>query len=859
MRLKSKQIVSVAMSAMLVITSFFVQDIHGQAAAWAGMEYNSTRTGTYGTNNTINWLYYKDVQSNNVQQDKSALILEGTGAMPDITRNSCKDQYDVQEWYKYCIEADDETLDSWDDRQWDTTSAMCRKLSEVYVGGEITNVGKSTFHWQPNIKKVWIGKSVKKLDARCFASGNMKDIYIYGNVSTVAETAFNSFTNLQTIHVASQSTEEEIGYALEDSGAEAIVVVDLITDATPLRIALKKGQIEQNMHPEGVGYTPKSWAVLAEKLESGQAAITELETLEAQKRDGDTIDAATVTDEETKLATATEAINTALEGLVSTQALDVVLAAVEQLDQYDYTADSWTAFQGALETAKTALKNAETESQVQTLATDLTADMNRLVKRSPEEVKGELETVMNSVKGLVESNYTNTSWKALQQAIETAETAAKGDSVGTIVRAKAALEKALNGLQVQFPDGLLLLASVPKGGTPVTITSGTADSKMTGAVKVEITFDCAEDVSYNNYADIDLSYDIGGTTEYKKFKGTDGDNGTKGSKGWKESLDIKPGTIKEGTKYSVSAATWAWNNAKGDVYRITAVKFYDADGNVLKSIEAAKDIKDVVAKAVAAAEEKLASLVEGDYTEASWSKATAAIAEIKALKNVEGMLPSEISAIQEKLEKVTSTSADGLVVSDNTAAKADLGKTVSDTEAAYKESDYTAASWKVLKDALDAAKKVSDNALISEIEALKKGVLDAVKALEKAQAGDQNPTPTPPAGPVGDTPVGDEPVTKPGKPAIKKVDAKKSTVTVTLKKNVAGATSYQVVVANNKKFTKATTVTVKSGKKLTLSVKYKKLKVKKKGKYFVKVRAVKKSGSQNVYGSYSAVKKFTAK
>lgn len=82
-------------------------------------------------------------------------------------------------------------------------------------------------------------------------------------------------------------------------------------------------------------------------------------------------------------------------------------------------------------------------------------------------------------------------------------------------------------------------------------------------------------------------------------------------------------------------------------------------------------------------------------------------------------------------------------------------------------------------------------------------------------------------------------------------------MTIKLKKQIKGATSYQIVVSKNKKFKKTTKVTVKSSKKL-LTVKYAKLKLKKGKTYYLKVRAVTKSGGKNTYGKYSAVSKFKA-
>lgn len=96
-------------------------------------------------------------------------------------------------------------------------------------------------------------------------------------------------------------------------------------------------------------------------------------------------------------------------------------------------------------------------------------------------------------------------------------------------------------------------------------------------------------------------------------------------------------------------------------------------------------------------------------------------------------------------------------------------------------------------------------------------------------------------------------IKKPGKPTIKKLKNKSGKkLTITLKKKVSGATGYQVAYATNKKFKKKKT---KKFSKTSVTLK----KLKKKKKYYVKVRAYKKSGKKVVYGSWSKVKSIKIK
>ena len=87
-----------------------------------------------------------------------------------------------------------------------------------------------------------------------------------------------------------------------------------------------------------------------------------------------------------------------------------------------------------------------------------------------------------------------------------------------------------------------------------------------------------------------------------------------------------------------------------------------------------------------------------------------------------------------------------------------------------------------------------------------------------------------------------------------KLKAGKKKVTVTYKK-VSGATSYKVTYSTSKKFKKAKTVTVKSGKTVKKTIS----KLKSKKTYYVKVCAVKKVKGKNFIGKWSGVKSVKVK
>lgn len=95
-------------------------------------------------------------------------------------------------------------------------------------------------------------------------------------------------------------------------------------------------------------------------------------------------------------------------------------------------------------------------------------------------------------------------------------------------------------------------------------------------------------------------------------------------------------------------------------------------------------------------------------------------------------------------------------------------------------------------------------------------------------------------------------VKAPAKPAIKSVTSTKAkTAKVTLAKKVSGASGYQVMYADNSKFTGAKTKQF-TGTSVTLTNLSKKT-------WYFKVRSYKKSGSKTVYSKWSGVKKAAVK
>ena len=149
------------------------------------------------------------------------------------------------------------------------------------------------------------------------------------------------------------------------------------------------------------------------------------------------------------------------------------------------------------------------------------------------------------------------------------------------------------------------------------------------------------------------------------------------------------------------------------------------------------------------------------------------------------------------------------------------------------------------KDSLDKVNQKTED-LNKKLDALIEDLQKTQEQLKKAeeQLKNQNSTPTPSA----------TPVKKPGQVKGLKLKAGKKKVTVNYKK-VSGATSYKVTYSTGKKFKKAKTVTVKSGKTVKKTIS----KLKSKKTYYVKVCAVKRVSGKNYTGKWSGVKSVKVK
>ena len=186
---------------------------------------------------------------------------------------------------------------------------------------------------------------------------------------------------------------------------------------------------------------------------------------------------------------------------VDTTALEAAIAEADNLKEADYTAESWSVYQAALQSARTALEAKESQDAVDQALATLNAAKDALVKAEEEPVAintASLEKAIADAKALKEADYTAESWKALQSALSDARKALEAkESQEAVDNATNSLNKAIKAL-------------VKKGSSSVKKTDGTTNgSKTSGSDSVK-TGDPASVLGWLGLAVSSLGAGMGG-------------------------------------------------------------------------------------------------------------------------------------------------------------------------------------------------------------------------------------------------------------------------------------------------------------------------------------------------------------
>ena len=108
-----------------------------------------------------------------------------------------------------------------------------------------------------------------------------------------------------------------------------------------------------------------------------------------------------------------------------------------------------------------------------------------------------------------------------------------------------------------------------------------ADASLAGAKQIRFVFDCASDVSFNQYSGYNFMATVAGTDSSVSVTGN---SDVEGATNLTAVLDLV-NPIKEGDSYNVSIFTASWRNAKDYILLIRHIEFLDADGKVIKTID----------------------------------------------------------------------------------------------------------------------------------------------------------------------------------------------------------------------------------------------------------------------------------
>lgn len=311
--------------------------------------------------------------------------------------------------------------------------------------------------------------------------------------------------------------------------------------------------------------------------------------------------------------------------------------------------DVYASNTGALAQAKSiAQNNSGTifQSEVDERTQNLITSLNTL-KESPAdttEIRAELENVIKTAEA-IENIYSNESWQAFQTALNTAKEAfAKENEFKSVYsNAKDTLFSAIENLTTE--DAGEPFINIRKGGAESELINKKAEESMNGAVKVKLTLDCADDVSFNKYASIELKAIVAGTESYAKIVGTGTEEeAIKGEKGVVVELPLK-NPIAAGDDVKLTAYTWAWNGAKEHVYGITKVEFFDVDGHAMYAITD----RTIAIDKLKAEIEKAEKIEQGSYSDESFAELTKTIESAKALE--EKASKSDIDKAIDALDK----------------------------------------------------------------------------------------------------------------------------------------------------------------------------------------------------------------
>ena len=510
--------------------------------------------------------------------------------------------------------------------------AFCRSsLTSIEFPSTLTEIGRNAFM---NCSKltgdVIVPEGVTVLNDSVFSSCSNENLnlYIKGAITSVGKNPFGLCAG--KIYVYDQNTYDLISNTYYGT-AELILVKDEGPDYTALDKAISDGEAVDTTK-----YTDDTVKALTDAITAGKAVKENASATQ------DDVDAAA------------KAITDAIDALVSnvrvadwTEADKWYAVAKDLLANHkdEYTEKGIVDIERAISTYDSYNRPDLSQGMVDWLANLMKINIEGAEKPNTNAALADLKKTIEQAEAIDLSAYTEETAAALTTALEAAKAMNENSAYDDVREADRVLKNAIDGL-VLIEVALDPLVYIYKNGAVASIASGKADDEIAGTTQIRFTFDCASDVSYNEYASIELKAVVSGTESYKKFPGTGGY--VSGAKGLTETLDLT-NAIAAGQVYSIEGFTYAWSNAADYVYAVTKVEFIDADGNVLKTIKKPEEISlDELNKAI----EKAEAIDTTLYTDETVKALTDAIAAAKKVTtaSTEEEAQAAIDAINAAIE-----------------------------------------------------------------------------------------------------------------------------------------------------------------------------------------------------------------
>ena len=290
-----------------------------------------------------------------------------------------------------------------------------------------------------------------------------------GNTDAGADDAAGALHTVTFTMTASKAGESTLVFGARDEGKaprldKLTITLEKATEPEPAKpdTTALQAAIDEAGALKADDYTADSWAKVESALAAAKAALE--------------------SDSQDEVDAAAEALNAAIDALVEaepepakpdTTALQAAIDEAGALKADDYTAESWDAFQEALDAAKAVLGDSEaTQADVDSALNALGAAKDALVEAEPEPAKPDttaLQAAIDEAGALKSDDYTAESWDAFQEALDAAK-AVLGDSEAT----QAEVDSALAALQAAEKA---LVASEPGTDEPDPDEPGTDPDK----------------------------------------------------------------------------------------------------------------------------------------------------------------------------------------------------------------------------------------------------------------------------------------------------------------------------------------------------------------------------------------------